>query len=175
MYAQRWSGWLCTPGENIERVPKSITRNPQNPYVVQAKGYLTIGRVLRRHFILITTGISPFHTRQKKTCRILRFNFWDIKQKLKYSFRVIFFLTKTHSVWVHCHNVRIWNLEKQHATVELPRDSSKISVLYAVSRDKVYGQFFFEENTFTANTYINMIRGWLCSQLHVANDNVIFQ
>jgi hypothetical protein len=49
------------------------------------------------------------------------------------------------------HNVRIWGTEQPHAQIEHQRDSPKINVFCAVSREKVHGPFFFPDATVTGD------------------------
>jgi hypothetical protein len=48
---------------------------------------------------------------------------------------------------VNRHNVRVWGTENPHVTLEHERDSSKVNVFCAISKEKVYGPFFFVENS----------------------------
>jgi hypothetical protein len=43
------------------------------------------------------------------------------------------------------YNVRIWGTEQPHAQIEHQRDSTKINVFCAMSRDKMHDPFFFPE------------------------------
>ena len=77
-------------------------------------------------------------------------------------------VTKRHSTSacaVNCRNIRIWGSANPHAYVEHQRDSPKVNVFSAVSSQKVYGPFFFVEETVTGMTYLNMLHLWLMSQL----------
>jgi hypothetical protein len=47
---------------------------------------------------------------------------------------------------VNWHNV--WGAENLHVTLEHERDSSKVNVFCAISKEKVYGPFFFMKNNF---------------------------
>jgi len=49
--------------------------------------------------------------------------------------------------------------------VEHQRESSKINVFCAISSQKVYGPFFFAEETVTGMTYLDMLQLWLMPQL----------
>ncbi|PNF40965.1 hypothetical protein B7P43_G08819 [Cryptotermes secundus] len=73
------------------------------------------------------------------------------------------------------HNVRIWGTEHPHETVEHERDSPKVNVFCAVSQDKVYGPFFFEGNTVTGQTYLDMLQNWLFTSLQADSHDFIFQ
>jgi hypothetical protein len=50
---------------------------------------------------------------------------------------------------VNRHNVHICGTEQPHAQIEHQCDSPKLNVFCAVSREKVYGPFFFAEATVT--------------------------
>jgi len=52
--------------------------------------------------------------------------------------------------------VRIWGWENPHAYVEHQRDSPKVNVFCKISSQKVYGQFFFAEETVTGMTYLDI-------------------
>jgi hypothetical protein len=55
-------------------------------------------------------------------------------------------------------NVSIWGSEYPHAYVEDQHDSTKVNVFCAVSSQKVYGPFFFAEETVTGMTYLDMLQ-----------------
>ena len=61
---------------------------------------------------------------------------------------------------VNRHNVRIWGTENSHATIEHERDSSKVNVFCAISKNHVHGPFFFERNV-TGDVYLHMLQNWL--------------
>ena len=76
---------------------------------------------------------------------------------------------------VNRHNVRIWGRENPHATIEYVRDSPKVNVFCAVSSCKVYGPFFFAEQTVTGINYLDMLQLWLMPQLQEDIVDFIFQ
>jgi hypothetical protein len=49
--------------------------------------------------------------------------------------------------------------------VEHQRDSPKVNVFCAISSQKVYGPFFFAEETITGMTYLDMLQLWIMPQL----------
>ena len=55
---------------------------------------------------------------------------------------------------VNCRNVGIGGSENPHAYVEHQRDSPNVNAFCAVSSQKVYGPFFFAEETVTGITYL---------------------
>ena len=46
----------------------------------------------------------------------------------------------------------------EYANVEHQRDSPKVNVFCAISSQKVYGSFFFAEETVTGMTYLDMLQ-----------------
>jgi hypothetical protein len=76
---------------------------------------------------------------------------------------------------VNRHNVRIWGLQNPHTTLEHERDSPKDNVFCAISQTKVYGPFFFDENTVTGVTYLAMLQNWLLHQINEDSEDFIFQ
>lgn len=76
---------------------------------------------------------------------------------------------------VNRHNVRIWGLQNPHVTLEHERDTPKLNVFCAVSLKKVYGPFFFDENTVTGVTYLRMLQNWLVPQMNEDSGDYIFQ
>lgn len=75
---------------------------------------------------------------------------------------------------VNRHKVRIWVTEQPHQTVEQMTDSPKFNVLCAATQEKVYGSFFFAENTVTEITYLDMLVHYLFPQLENDSNNFIF-
>jgi hypothetical protein len=63
---------------------------------------------------------------------------------------------------VNRRNVRIWGSENPQACVKHQSDSPKVNVFSAISSQKVYGPFFFAEETVTSMTYLDMLQLWLC-------------
>lgn len=76
---------------------------------------------------------------------------------------------------VNRHNVRIWGLQNPHSTLEHERDSPKINVFCALSCTKVYGPFFFAEQTVNGIIYLDMLEQWLFPQLAEDAQNFILQ
>ncbi|CAH2000060.1 unnamed protein product [Acanthoscelides obtectus] len=76
---------------------------------------------------------------------------------------------------VNSHNIRIWGTENAHMIVQHERDSPKLNVFCAISKNKVYGPFFFHENTVNGSSYLDMLHLWLFPQLTEDSNNFIFQ
>jgi hypothetical protein len=58
---------------------------------------------------------------------------------------------------VHQNNVRIWANELPHEFVEHERDSPKVNLWCALSRDRVIGPYFFTERTATPHNYLDIL------------------
>ena len=89
-------------------------------------------------------------------------------EKAQFSVEVTFHIRSA----VNRHNVRIWGSENQHAYVEHQRDSPKVSAFCAISSQKVYGPFFFAEETVTGMAYLDMLQLWPMPQLQNNNDKL---
>jgi hypothetical protein len=59
--------------------------------------------------------------------------------------------------------------------MENERDSLRVNVFCALSQTKVYGPFFFAENTVTGVTYLMMLQNWLLPQMRKDSEDFIFQ
>ena len=57
---------------------------------------------------------------------------------------------------VNTHNVGIWGEDNPHATIEHEKDSPKVNVFCAISKNQVHGPFFFEGNV-TDDVYLLML------------------
>lgn len=92
---------------------------------------------------------------------------------MKYCCRTIFWImllfseisTLHISEHVNTHYVCIWGFEHLHDMVQLQQDSSKLNVFCAISRQKVYGPFFFGEATVIGTSYLDVLQLWLFPQL----------
>ena len=54
---------------------------------------------------------------------------------------------------VNRHIVRIWGTENLRVVIQNVRNSPKVNVFCAISNEKVYGPFFFEEPTVNVMVY----------------------
>jgi hypothetical protein len=66
---------------------------------------------------------------------------------------------------VNTHNVQIRGSENPRMMEQVQRDSPKLNVFCAISRQKVYGPFFFGEATVTGPSYLDTLQLWLFPQL----------
>ena len=55
----------------------------------------------------------------------------------------------------------IWGSENPRASLEHVRDSPKVNVFCALSKERVYGLFFFMETTITGIVYLDMLQEFL--------------
>ena len=65
---------------------------------------------------------------------------------------------------VNTHNCRIWGSKNPRASLQHVRDSPKVNVFCALSKDRVYGPFFME-TTITGIVYLDMLQQFLIPQL----------
>jgi hypothetical protein len=71
--------------------------------------------------------------------------------------------------------VRIWGSENPRESFEHERDSPKVHVFAAMSREKLHGPLLFIESTVTRVIYPDMLREWLMSQLQENITHLIYQ
>jgi hypothetical protein len=62
-------------------------------------------------------------------------------------------------------NWRIWGRENPRAFLEHFRDNPKVNVFCALSKETVYGPFFFMQTTITGIVYLDMFQQFLIPQL----------
>jgi len=131
----------------------------------------TVWRVLRKRLVFKPYGIQMVqqlsdenHRRRLDFCLQLQ----DLMssddhflEKVQFSDEATFYVSGA----VKHRNVRIWGSENPHAYVENQHDSPKVNVVCAISSQKVYGPFFFAEETVTGMTYLDMLQLWLMPQL----------
>ena len=104
----------------------------------------------------------------------------DMKEKLEedeFNERLVFSDEATFHTngKVNRYNVRIWGEENPHVTTEHERDSPKVNVFCAISKNHVHGPFFFEGNV-TGDVYLWMLQNWLMDELIVnEHENFTYQ
>ena len=79
---------------------------------------------------------------------------------------------------VNRHNCRIWGEENPHELYEHERDSPKVTVWYAMARNRLYGPFFFDERTVNGQSYLRMLQNVFVPELQQVRgllQRVIFQ
>ena len=153
--------------QSFLRRPKKSARRASRELEMSS---MTVWRVLRK-----SLHMKPYrlHLLQflKPTEHIERSNFFikmqDVMTEDDFLDRVVFSDESTFHIngKVHRHNVRIWGTENPHEMVQRERASPKISVFCAMSTRKVYGPFFFHEDTVTGTSYLEMLQTWLFPRL----------
>ena len=63
------------------------------------------------------------------------------------------------------HNLKIWISGNRHDTCELERDPLKLNVWCGIMHDKIIGPFFFAEKSNAAQIYLDILIGYMSSQL----------
>ena len=76
---------------------------------------------------------------------------------------------------VNRHNVRIWGTENPKSVVEVAREYPKVNVFCTVSTFKVYGPFYFSEQTVTGIAFLDMLTEWLLPQLNEDTADFVLQ
>ncbi|PNF19071.1 hypothetical protein B7P43_G11300 [Cryptotermes secundus] len=66
---------------------------------------------------------------------------------------------------VNTHNCGTWGSENPCVYLEHVRDSPKVNVFCTLSKERVYGHFFFMETTITGIVYLDMLQESLIPQL----------
>ena len=95
----------------------------------------------------------------------------DLLAKIIFSDEATFHLSRK----VNRYNVRIRGSENPHDTLEVERDSPKLKVFCAVSKQTVYGPFIFDGQTVTGRRYLEVLTNWLIPQLAVERHDYLFQ
>ena len=125
---------------------------------------------MKPYKLRVVQAIIAADKRKRKQCCV------DMQKKLEDEFNERFVFsdeTTFHTNGkVNRHNVRIWGEENPHATIEHRRDSSKVNVFCAISKNHVHGPFFFEGNV-TSDVYLQMVQNWLMDEL-IANKHENF-
>ncbi|KAL4131917.1 hypothetical protein QTP88_009149 [Uroleucon formosanum] len=179
------SGRPRTSDENVEQIRQSFVRCPQKS-VRQSSRELaipptTVWRVLRRRLRLKPYRIQLLQAlhdddmqKRNEFCTFVLEKSEEVEQ---FFYRIIFSDEATFHLngKVNRHNVRIWRLEDPRVVVEHERNSPKLNVFCAVSRKKVYGPFFFDGNTITGNSYLQMIKDGLFQVLQADGNDFILQ
>jgi hypothetical protein len=172
---QKSSGRPLTAEDVIAWVQASFVHSPKKSTGTAAKE-LTMSKTIVCRVLLKCLVFKPYriqmvqqlsdedHRRQLDFCLHLQ----DLMssddhflEKVQFNDEVTFHFSSA----VNRRNVRIWRSENQHAYVEHQRASPKVNVFCAISSQKVYGPFFFAEETVTGMTYPDMLQLWLMPQL----------
>ena len=92
--------------------------------------------------------------------------FQRIKDDGKFLDSVIFSDESTFQVSgrINIHNCKIWGSENPRVSLEHVRDSPKVNVFCALSKERAYGPFFME-TTINGFVYLDMLQEFLIPQL----------
>ncbi|KAJ4430933.1 hypothetical protein ANN_19526 [Periplaneta americana] len=145
---------------NVERVRESFRRSPQKSTVNASRELnipqQTVWKILRKSLkfhpyrLQLLQALKPDNKAKRQCfCEEMQLTMVteDFIESLVFSDEGTFHLSGK----VHKHNVRIWALEKPNNYVKHVRDSPKVNMFCAISREKMYGPFFFVEATVTGN------------------------
>jgi hypothetical protein len=164
---------LTSEGD-VERVRASFLHSSKKSTGTTAKELpmlkTTVFRVLRKCLVFKPYRIQMAQLSDEDHRRRLDFCFqlqdlissnYHFLGKVQFSDEATFHVSGA----VNRRNARIWGSESPHAYVEHQRDSPKVNVFCEVSIQKVYGPFFFAEETDTGMTSLDMLQLWLMPQL----------
>jgi len=164
---QKSSGRPLTAHDDVERVRASFLHILKKSAGTAAKelsmSKTTVRRVLHKRLVFKPYRIQMLqqlsdedHRRRLDFCLQLQ----DLMssddhflEKVQFSDEATFQVGSA----VNRHNVRIWGSENPHAYVQHQRDFPKVNVFCANSTQKVYGPFYFAEETVARMTYLDML------------------
>jgi hypothetical protein len=156
-----------TADDDVERVRASFLHNQKKSTGTAAKelsmSKTTVWRVLHKRLVFKPYRIQKVqqlsdedHRRRLDLClqlQDLMSSDYHFLEKVHFSDQATFHVSGA----LNRRNIRIWGSENPHAYVE-------INVFCAISSRKVYGPFFFAEETVTSMTYLDMLQLWLMPQ-----------
>jgi hypothetical protein len=165
---QKSSGHPLTAEDDLEQVQASFLHSPKKSTGTAAKelsvSKTTMWRVLPKRLVLNHTASKWYNNCWMKITGNglnFRLQLQDLMssddhflEKVQFSDEATFHVSGAVN---HC-SVRIWGSENPHAYVKHQCDSPKVNVFCAFSIQKVYGPFFFAEQTVTGMTYVVMLQ-----------------
>ena len=175
------SGRPATTEGKVERIRQTLLRCPKKSLRRTSTATLipptTFWRVVRICFVMkpyklqVVQAVIAADKRKRKQFGV------DMQEKLEedeFNERLVFSNEATFHTngKVNRHNVRIWGEENPHATIEHERDSPKVNMFCAISKNHVHGPFFFEGKV-TGDVYLQMLQNWLIDEL-IANEHEDF-
>ena len=187
------NGCLCkgkSPGrprvsdDNIERVHEAFMLSPHKSVARASRELdtpkMTVWMVLRKRLCFksyemrLVQALTPADKEKRRGfCEEIQLKVEenDFVEKLIFCDEAAFHISGK----VNVHNVHIWGTEQPHAQIEHQRDSPKVIVFSAVSREKLHGPFFFTEATVTGDSFLDMLENWFLPQLNTKYDDYILQ
>ena len=172
--------------ENITKVKHHVKENP-NLSLRKRALYLEINRESLRRIMKNDLKMHPY-----KLAMVNKLNPNDLETRKEQCQRMlqinpsstIFFSDEAHfhlCGTVNKQNFRYWSMENPHQLHQAPLHSPKVTVWCAVSEDRIWGPYFFEDSdgrTVTVNTerYCNMIKDFVQPKVEELEniDNVYF-
>jgi len=172
---QKSSDRPLTAEDDVERVRASFLQSPKKSTGTAAMelsiSKITVWRVLRKRLVfkpyrtqMVQQLSDEDHRRRLYFCLQLQdliSSDYHFPEKMQFSDETTFHISSA----ANRRNVRIWGSENPHIYVEQQRDPPKDNVFCAKSSQKVYGTFFFAEETVNGMTYLDMLQLWLMPQL----------
>lgn len=171
--------------QNIEAVRQSVLRSPRRSANKHAAALRLSDRSVRRilhddlHFhpyklaVVQKLFVRDFLAR-RNACEALNENLP--------SDALVFFSDEAHfhlSGCVNKQNMRYWNNKNPRELHEKPLHSERVSVWCALSRERIIGPYFFEENeravTVNSERYVNMIENFFLPTLGEIDIRIWFQ
>jgi hypothetical protein len=178
------TGRPSVSNEVVEQVRESFTRSPQKSTVKCSRELgipqPTVWKILRKRIKFKPYKLQLLQA-LKQNDKVERLSFCESMQVLiedeNFLQRMVFSDEATFHLCgkVNRHNVRIWGSENPHAYVEHVRDSPKVNVFCAIANNKVYGPFFFIEQTINGIVFLDMMTEWLIPQLEQDSADFILQ
>lgn len=181
---QKRSGRPKTNEDSVEMIRSTFLNSPQKSIrrgsLEVAMCPTTVWRVLRKRLLfkpfrlqMLQALIPTDLPKRESFCS-------DMLQKMQnenFSKNLIFSDESTFHLTgkVNTHNVRIWGTENPNAIIEIQRDSAKINVFCAISRQKVYGPYFFDGLTINSISYLNLLKNFIFPLMENESDEFIFQ
>ncbi|PNF39058.1 hypothetical protein B7P43_G04850, partial [Cryptotermes secundus] len=153
--------------ESFVRSPRNSTRRASRETGIPN---VAVWRVLRKRIHLKAYKLSIVQhltdadkAVRKEFCMQI---FHRIQDDEKFPVSVIFSDESTFhaSAKVSTHNCRIWGSENPRVFLEHVRDSPKVNMFCVLSKERVYGPFFFMETTITGIVYLDMLQEFLIPQ-----------
>ena len=178
---EKGSGRPATAEGKVERIRQTLLRSPKKSIRRTSMETqippTTVWRVARKLLVMkpyklqVVQAITAADKRKRKQFCV------DMQEKLQedeFNERLVFSDKSTlhTNCKVNRHKVRIWSEENPHATIEHERDSPKMNVLCAISKNHVHGPFFFEGNV-TGDVYLQMLQNWRMNEV-IANEHKDF-
>ena len=148
------SGRPATAEGKVERILQTLLRSPKKSIRRTSMETLippkTVWRVVRKSLVIklyklqVVQAITPSDKRKRKQFCV------DMQEKLEedeFNERLVLSDEATfhRNGQVNRQNVRIWSEENPHATIEHERDSPKVNVFCAISKNHVHGPFSLRE------------------------------